>query len=95
MKAREIEASEYLDDSEYDEFLDEIYGPIMVGNMAFCASRILSELDPIAYRCGFADWADTMPHKWQCSECDEEYDSEEEAEECCKEEEEEEEESED
>ena len=40
---------------QYDEMIDELY-PNQVGNIL--ASRILSELDPIAYSCGFDDWLD-------------------------------------
>lgn len=49
----------YIEESEayqqYDDMLDEIY-PNQVGGIL--ASRILSELDPIAYSCGFDDWLD-------------------------------------
>lgn len=38
----------------YDEFLDELHG----SPMGFEGSRIMRELDPIAYRCGFADYMD-------------------------------------
>ena len=40
---------------QYDEMLDEIY-PDQVGGIL--ASRILSEIDPIMYSCGFDDWLD-------------------------------------
>jgi hypothetical protein len=50
----------YIEESEayslYDDMLDEIY-PDQVGNIL--ASRILKELDPIAYSCGFDDWLDS------------------------------------
>ena len=39
----------------YDDMLDEAYPETPFG---IPASRILRECDPIAYRCGFADWAD-------------------------------------
>lgn len=39
----------------YNDMLDEAYGEFM--NLP--ASRILRETDPIAYRVGFADWADS------------------------------------
>jgi hypothetical protein len=26
--------------------------------MSFCASRVLEELDPIAFNCGFDEWLD-------------------------------------
>lgn len=42
----------------YDESLDEINGSFEIGYLTFDASRVLRELDPIAYRVGFFDWAD-------------------------------------
>lgn len=36
----------------YDEMLDEVNGDFM----GYSASRILEEVDPIAYRCGFSDF---------------------------------------
>jgi len=42
----------------YDEMLDEVSGEIRIGSITFDASRVLEELDPIAYRCGFSDWLD-------------------------------------
>jgi hypothetical protein len=54
---------EFIDESEahilYDEMLDELYSPISVGGVEFDPSRVLKELDPIAYRCGFNDWLDS------------------------------------
>jgi hypothetical protein len=51
----------YIDESnaeqQYDDMLDELY-PVEIGGMSFCASRVLKELDPIAYNCGFSDWLD-------------------------------------
>ncbi len=42
---------------QYDDMLDECYPE---GPMNISASRILKECDPIAYRCGFLDWLDSM-----------------------------------
>lgn len=39
----------------YDDMLDEIHGE----PMGYPASRILREVDPIAYRVGFHDWLDS------------------------------------
>jgi hypothetical protein len=36
----------------YDDSIDGIYGE----PMGYPASRILKEVDPIAYRVGFSDW---------------------------------------
>ena len=43
----------------YDDMIDEIYGEVNVG-ITFNASRVLKELDPIAYRCGFNDYMDSL-----------------------------------
>lgn len=45
---------------EYDYFLDEAHGSIDIGCCNFSASRVLKELDPIAYRMGLLDYADAM-----------------------------------
>ena len=54
-------AYKYIDESlaldRYREELDEFY-PVEIAGIAFCASRILEELDPIAFNCGFSDWLD-------------------------------------
>ena len=50
-----------LDEDEYEEcYIDAIdcEGAVMVAGMAFTASRILKELDPIAYSCGLSDYVD-------------------------------------
>lgn len=86
MKAIEITADEYLDESQYDDMLDDVYGDVEIAGLKYSTSHALKKVDPTAYRCDFVDWASNEPSRWQCSECDEEYDSEEEAEECCKEE---------
>lgn len=40
----------------YDDMLDEVYPDQIFG---IPASRILREVDPIAYRVGFSDWLDS------------------------------------
>ena len=40
----------------YDDMLDECYPDQF---MDIQASRILREIDPTAYRCGFHDWLDS------------------------------------
>jgi hypothetical protein len=47
----------------YDEFLD-CEGPVQVAGFYFDASRILKELDPTAYDCGFADWVWDEDVEW-------------------------------
>ena len=43
----------------FDETLDS-EGTVMVGGYEFYPSRILETLDPTAYRCGMADYADSL-----------------------------------
>lgn len=44
----------------YDEMLDECYSFESVGGIfaSMSPSRVLKEMDPTAYRCGFNDWID-------------------------------------
>lgn len=44
----------------YDEMLDDIYGTVQIAGFEYTTSRALKELDPIAYRCGLADWRDSL-----------------------------------
>lgn len=41
----------------YDEYLDE-FSTVEVAGQEFAGSRVLFDLDPIAYRVGFFDWLD-------------------------------------
>lgn len=43
-------------EEEYDDFLDECYPDVKIGNISFCASRVLKELDEVAYNCGLDDY---------------------------------------
>ena len=44
--------------SEYEEYLDSVYPIIEIGDCTFNPSEVLKQCDPIAFRCGFNDWAD-------------------------------------
>lgn len=54
MKITEDEAREL-----YDEYIDE-FGDVAVGDIQFSSSRVLKELDPIAYNVGFRDYLDIL-----------------------------------
>jgi len=43
----------------YRDDLDGIYGEIKLGELTFLPSKVIEELDTIAFRCGFADWTDS------------------------------------
>lgn len=44
----------------YDEMLDECYPAVQIGDSEFYASTVLKECDPIAYRVGATDYADSL-----------------------------------
>ena len=44
----------------YDDMLDECHEPYNLGGMEYMPSTILKECDPIAYRTGFADYANWL-----------------------------------
>ena len=44
----------------YIEYLDEVHAPYIIGDRTFYASRILREIDPIAFDCDMTDFLDAM-----------------------------------
>jgi len=42
----------------YDDMLDEY--PVVIGSLEYSGSHVLQNIDPIAYRCGFIDYMDSM-----------------------------------
>lgn len=44
----------------FDEMLDECYGTVKIGPYEYETSRALKEVDPTAYRCGCADYIDSI-----------------------------------
>jgi len=53
----EIDPDDYID--EYDDMLDEL-GDVTIGTLSYSASRVLEEIDPVAYRCGLTDYVDSI-----------------------------------
>ena len=47
----------------YREALDET-GPVEVSGMKYDVSHVLKSVDPIAYRCGFNDFADSLTDEY-------------------------------
>jgi len=44
----------------YDDMLDDCHEEIRIGTLAFLPSRVLKETDPIAYRCSFLEYIDSL-----------------------------------
>lgn len=61
MNRAEIEAlTSEEQEAMYADMLDEIYGEVTVAGYTYNTSRILKEVDPIAFRCGVADYIDSL-----------------------------------
>ena len=54
--------SERMAEEMYDEMLDDCEGPVELCGMTYSASQVLREVDPVAYRCGFNDYVDSLTH---------------------------------
>lgn len=52
--------TEYEASERYDEMIDECAGDVSIFGMTYCASRVLKEVDPIAYNCGFSDYVSQL-----------------------------------
>lgn len=48
----------------YRDQLTEAYGMIEVCGYEYEAGRILEEIDPTAFKCGFNDWTDDVGFEW-------------------------------
>lgn len=44
----------------YREFLNEIEHNVTIAGCTYDPARVLEEVDPIAFRCGYLDYADSM-----------------------------------
>ena len=52
--------SERVAEEMYDEMLDDCEGPVELCGMTYSASHVLRVVDPVAYRCGFNDYVDSL-----------------------------------
>lgn len=58
MRYQIITESEALE--MYEEMLDECNPMVTIGSLQYFPSTVLKEVDPIAYRCGFNDYVDSL-----------------------------------
>ena len=68
----EMFREEYSDEDieeMYNEALDEM-GEVKLGNLTFLPSRIIKELDPVAYRTGLNDYEDMLMEDFEYEEGD-------------------------
>ena len=69
----ELFAEEYPEErlkEMYDDSLDEM-GDIKIGTLTFSPSRVLREVDPIAYRTGLSEYEDFLLQDFEYDEGDE------------------------
>jgi hypothetical protein len=52
----------------YEEMINECTEEMKIGYTSFEASRVLKELDPIAYDCGLSDFYDSISDEYFCEE---------------------------
>jgi hypothetical protein len=45
-------------EDEYNQFIDECYPDVKIGNFCRSASYVLKECDPIMYNCGLSEFND-------------------------------------
>lgn len=51
----------------YKDLIDQVEPVVKIFGMEYEASRVLQEVDPIAFRVGFYDWIDGEEN---CEDCD-------------------------
>ena len=55
----------------YNEMLNEVTPTVKIGDMNYCASTVLREVDPIAYNVGLAEWLSSLHSDGQfCYDCE-------------------------
>lgn len=50
----------YTDNQDFNDFIDDVYPAVKIGGLTFSASKILFELDPIAYRLSAIEYIDNL-----------------------------------
>jgi len=56
---------ENVSDSEFHDWLDEAYGEVNIAGCEYLTSDVLKEIDPVNYRCLYADYIDALKEDWQ------------------------------
>ena len=71
-----------IDEKEFEDQLNEIYGEVEICGMKFDSGYVLKELDPTAFRCALSD----EPIVYICGNCHAEFqeDEKDQADDCCR-----------
>lgn len=56
----DFDKEDYITDEQYRDMLDDCHEDVEIAGMTYCTSRALEEIDPIAYRCGYSDYVDSV-----------------------------------
>ena len=60
----DFDKADHLTEEQYNDSLDDIYGDVSVAGSTYSTSYLLKEVDPIAYRVGFSDFADSLDYDY-------------------------------
>jgi len=57
---KEVEARlDMIEESEYDDMLDDCYPTIYIGSLSYQPSQVLRAVDEVAYDMGFGEYVDS------------------------------------
>ena len=71
-----------LDEKEFEDYLNDLYGDVDVCGMSMPAGSVLREMDDCAFRTARNDHNSTQD-VWECPICHRGYNEESDAQECC------------
>ena len=59
---RDFNPADHITVDDYDDFLDDCYGDVVIAGYTYSASVALKRVDPTAYDVGFNEYADSLDH---------------------------------
>lgn len=62
-EALDLEVSEGEAEEQYNEMLNDVYGVVNIAGLEYETARALRDVDPVAYRCGYADYVSEYLHE--------------------------------
>jgi hypothetical protein len=76
------EEVEVYTEEQYKRQLDEIHGEVLIGSVCYSTSYAMAQVDPMAFRVGFADFQE-YETRYVCEHCEDVHDDKDDARECC------------